>query len=168
MTPIDEHLAGLPGPQRATLEALRDDLRRLLPAAEEKISYRMPCFAVRGKAVAGFDGFKQHCSYFPHSGNVIGQVSDLPAWAEPDRGTLRFPIGERLPEAVLRQLIRIRLDEISAVANGKRFEFRDDGSVEASGTMKDGLRNGTWTWFDQAGTAIRTGRFRAGDALDQT
>ena len=167
MTPIDQHLAGLPEPQRATLERLRDDLRALLPTAEEKISYRMPCFAVQGKAVAGFDGFKDHCSYFPHSGNVVPQVQGLPTWAEADRGTLRFPIGKRLPKAVLRQLVRIRLDEISDVSTGKRFEFFEDGSVKASGSMKDGLLHGPWTWFRKDGTILRTGSFRRGEQVGE-
>ena len=37
----------------------------------------MPYF--KGGWVAGFDGFKHHCSYFPHSGNVIGQINRIPA-----------------------------------------------------------------------------------------
>ncbi len=70
-SPIDLHLERFDGPQLATLEALRDTLRELLPAAEECLKYRMPCFAIRGKGVAGFDGFTQHNSYFPFSGGVV-------------------------------------------------------------------------------------------------
>ena len=69
--PIIVHLAALPQPQRDTLTALLATLRDLLPDAQECISYRMPCFRVSGVAVAGFDGFKHHCSYFPHSGNIV-------------------------------------------------------------------------------------------------
>lgn len=165
MSPIDEHLAGLPAAQRETLKTLRDDLRALLPAAEEKISYRMPCFAVQGKAVAGFDGFKEHCSYFPHSGSVIGGVDGLPAWADADGGTLRFPIGKRLPKKVLRQLIRIRLDQISDVTTGKRFEFFDDGSVKAAGQMRNGELHGAWRWYRRDGSLMRTGSFRNGEQV---
>lgn len=57
-TSIDAHLSRFTGRHRASLESLRDTLRRVLPEAEECIRYRMPCFAVRGKAVAGFDGFE--------------------------------------------------------------------------------------------------------------
>jgi len=167
MTPIDEHLAGLPEPQRATLQRLADDLRALLPAAEEKISYRMPCFALQGKAVAGFEGFTEHCSYFPHSGTVVPKVTGLPTWAQPDRGTVRFPIGKRLPKQVLRQLIRFRLDEVSEVANGKRFEFFDDGSVKAAGSMRDGLLHGNWTWYRRDGSVLRTGSFRRGEQVGE-
>jgi uncharacterized protein YdhG (YjbR/CyaY superfamily) len=171
MTVIDDHLAGLPAVQRETLLRLRDTLREILPAAEEKISYRMPCVAVQGKAVAGFDGFRDHCSYFPHSGNVIGEVVErygpVPAWADHDAGTLRFPIDRPLPKALVKRLVRVRLDEISAVTNGKRFEFFDDGSVKAEGSMKNGLLHGSWRWYRKDGSLMRTGSFRLGEKVGE-
>jgi len=113
--PISAHLATLPQPQRDTLAALRATLRDLLPDAEECISYNMPCFKVDGAAVAGFDGFKKHCSYFPHSGNVVGQVSGIPAWCTvASRGTLQFPVDRPPPKALVRKLVRARLAEIAA------------------------------------------------------
>lgn len=167
MTPIDDHLAALPSAQRESLEHLRDTLRELLPTAEERISYRMPCFAVEGKAVAGFDGFKDHCSYFPHSGSVLDRVPGLPAWAEADKGTLRFPIGKRLPKGVVRRLIRVRLDEISAVTDGKRIDFYDDGSVKAAGSMRRGQPHGAWKWYRRDGSLMRTGQFRDGENVGE-
>jgi uncharacterized protein YdhG (YjbR/CyaY superfamily) len=112
--PIGAHLAALPQPQRDTLTALRATLRDLLPDADECISYNMPCFKVDGVAVAGFDGFTHHCSYFPHSGNIVGQVSGIPVWctvASP--GTLQFPVDRPLTKTLVRKLVRARLDEIA-------------------------------------------------------
>jgi uncharacterized protein YdhG (YjbR/CyaY superfamily) len=167
VTVIDEYLATLPELQRDTLAVLRDSLRELLPTAEEKISYRMPCFAVQGKAVAGFDGFRDHCSYFPHSGSVIEQVTGIPAWADVDAGTLRFPIGKRLPKALLRRLIRVRLDQISDVTDGKRLEFFDDGTVKAEGRMRQGELHGDWRWYRRDGSLLRTGSFRDGEKVGE-
>lgn len=167
MSVIDDHIAGLPEPQAATLARLRDDLRQLLPTAEERISYRMPCFAVAGKAVAGFDGFRNHCSYFPHSGSVIGKVTGYPDWAEPEPGTLRFPIGKRLPKSLLRKLIRARLDEISAVTDGRRVEFFDDGTIKAEGRMRRGELHGDWRWYRRDGSLMRTGSFRDGERVGE-
>jgi uncharacterized protein YdhG (YjbR/CyaY superfamily) len=119
--PIGAHLATLPQPQRETLTALRATLRDLLPDAEECISYNMPCFKVDGVAVAGFDGFKHHCSYFPHSGNIVGQVTGIPDWctvASP--GTLQFPVDRPLTETLVRKLVRARLDEIAAKQTRRR------------------------------------------------
>ena len=113
--PIDAHLARLPQPQRDTLTALHLTLRELLPDAEECISYNMPCFKVGGVAVAGFDGFKNHCSYFPHSGNVVERVRGVPAWcAVASKGTLQSPIDRPLPKALVRKLVKARLADIVA------------------------------------------------------
>jgi uncharacterized protein YdhG (YjbR/CyaY superfamily) len=118
---IDAYLAALPQPQRDTLTALRVTLRELLPDAEECISYKMPCFKVGGMAVAGFDGFKQHCSYFPNSGNIVQHVSGIPAWCTvASKGTLQFPVDRPLPKALVRRLVRARLDEIAAKAASRR------------------------------------------------
>ena len=119
--PIASHLATLPQPQRDTLTALRAMLRDLLPGAVECISYNMPCFKVDGVAVAGFDGFKDHCSYFPHSGNVVGQITGVPSWCNvASRGTLRFPVDRPLPKTLVRKLVRARLGEIAAKKASRR------------------------------------------------
>ena len=113
-TRVDEHLGALPQPQRDTLTSLRATLRALLPDAEECISYNMPCFKVDGVAVAGFDGFKNHCSYFPHSGNVVSELTGLPSWSTvATKGTLQFPVDRPLPKTLVRQLVRLRLREIA-------------------------------------------------------
>lgn len=112
-SPIDSYLKKFEGDQFNSLSVLRDQLRELLPEAEECLSYKMPCFKVDGRAVAGFDGFKNHNSYFPHSGNIVGSVGNLPQWCGVSRGTLRFPVNKRLPKTLVKKLVRARLREIS-------------------------------------------------------
>lgn len=107
---VDEYLDAAPEPQRTTLRELRTMLSRILPEAEEAISYGVPAFTIGGKAVAGYAQAKQHCSYFPHSGSVIDQVE--PALLEGyDRakGTLRFRVDRVPDEALVRSLVEIRL-----------------------------------------------------------
>ena len=112
-TPIDAYLQRFDGAQYESLTALRDVLRDLLPDSEECLSYKMPCFKLDGKAVAGFDGFKDHNSYFPHSGNVVGSIGDVPRWCSKSRGTIKFPIDKSLSKSVVRRLVRARLQEIA-------------------------------------------------------
>lgn len=160
---VDAHIAAMPEPHRTTLTALRSTLRTLLPHAEEKLSYRMPCFAVEGIAVAGYEAFKQHCSYFPHSGSVLAQVKGIPDGYVTTPGTLQFPVDRPLPVALVKRLVKARLDNISDVRDGKRYEFFADGRVKAVGPMKGGQLHGKWKWFRQDGTLLRTGQFAAGE-----
>jgi uncharacterized protein YdhG (YjbR/CyaY superfamily) len=113
--PVSAHLLSLPLPQRDTLATLRQTLRDLLPDATESISYNMPCFKVDGVAVAGYEGFTSHCSYFPHSGNVVGEIDGIPAWCTvASKGTLQFPVDRPLPKTLVKKLVRTRQREIAA------------------------------------------------------
>jgi uncharacterized protein YdhG (YjbR/CyaY superfamily) len=109
---VDRYLAEAPSPHRATLEVIRATLRELLPDAVEELSYGMPSFNVGGKAVAGYAYFKNHCSYFPHSGSVLPELGDDLNGYEWSKGTLKFPIDEPLPRPLLERLVGTRLDEL--------------------------------------------------------
>jgi len=160
---VEACIAKMARPQRDTLLALRATLRRILPRAEECMKYGMPSFAVQGKGVAGYCAFKEHCSYFPFSGRVLGKVGPLAAGRASAKGTLQFPVDEPLPVAVVRKLVRARLAEISDVADGKRYDFYDDGGVKAVGSMKRGRLHGKWSWYRRDGTLMRTGQFKLGE-----
>lgn len=138
-----------------------------MPTAEETIAYRMPAFALSGRTVAMFDGFRDHCSYFPGSGRVLAAVGEFPSWVEVDRGTLRFPVERSLPVGLVRRLVRAKLDELSQVRNGERIDYFDDGSVRARGRMRDGELHGAWQWYRSDGSLMRTGRFDHGQAVGE-
>ncbi|MFI5035660.1 MAG: iron chaperone [Acidimicrobiales bacterium] len=109
---VDEYLLGLDGTQRATLCDLRALLRELLPGAEECISYGIPGYRVDGHVVAGFAAFRNHLSYFPHSGSVIPQMARELRGYKTSRGTLRFANDTALPRPIVEKLVALRLREL--------------------------------------------------------
>lgn len=109
---IDRYLAALDEPKRGTLEALRRSILEVVPEAEQGISYGMPAFKVEGKTVAGFAAFKQHLSYLPHSGSVLGTLSDDVAAYETSKGSLRFAVDKPLPKRLVKKLVRTRMREL--------------------------------------------------------
>ena len=108
---IDDYLSGVEEPKRSTLQALRRTILEVIPDAEQGISYGMPAFRIRGKTVAGFAAFKNHLSYLPHSGTVLGQIADHLAGYTMTKGSLHFPVDRPLPKAVVKKLIAVRLSE---------------------------------------------------------
>ena len=108
---IDNYLASLDEPKRSTLAALRETIVGLVPEADQCISYGMPAFKLRGKAIAGFAAFKNHLSYLPHSGSVLVEVEEDLAPYEYTKGALRFPIDTPLPEALVNKLIAVRISQ---------------------------------------------------------
>ena len=109
---VDDYLAGAPEPHRSTLNELRHTLRTLLPDAEETISYAVPAFKVGGKAVAGYAYYKYHCSYFPHSGSVLARLGDELEPYQWSKGTLKMPVDEPLPAALVARLVQARMAEL--------------------------------------------------------
>jgi uncharacterized protein YdhG (YjbR/CyaY superfamily) len=109
---IDDYLAKVAEPKRATLQMLRQTIRDLLPDAEEVISYGMPAFRLNGKVIAGFAAFKNHLAYLPHSGSVLTELRDDLARYESTDGSLHFPIDKPLPKAVVKKLVAARLRQV--------------------------------------------------------
>jgi len=110
---VDEYLRGLDEPKRSTLESLRRTILEILPEADEVISYRVPAFRVDGKTVAGFAAFKNHLSYLPFSGSVIGQLSTQLDRYTTTKSSVHFPIDHPLPKALVKKLIQVRLADIA-------------------------------------------------------
>ena len=109
---VDRYLRELEEPKRSTLQALRRTILEIVPDAEEVISYRVPAFRVEGKTVAGFAAFKDHLSYVPFSGSVLGQMGDELKGYTMTKSSLHFPVDRPLPKALVRKLIAVRVAEV--------------------------------------------------------
>lgn len=109
---VDQHLEAISQPHRGTLEQLRRDILQVIPEAEQVISYGFPGFKLNGKVICGFDAFKKHCSFFPHSSLVLRELeSDLENY-QYSKGALRFPADKPLPKTLVRKLIKTRLRQL--------------------------------------------------------
>ena len=108
---IDGYLCDLDEPKRSTLEEMRRRILDVIPKAEQCLSYSVPAFKVQGKTIAGLAAFKNHLSYLPHSGSVLGQLEDELGRYEQTKGALHFPVDEPLPGHLVRQLILVRMRE---------------------------------------------------------
>jgi uncharacterized protein YdhG (YjbR/CyaY superfamily) len=109
---VNAYLAAVPEPQQSTLRALRATLKELLPDGEECMSYGVPAIKLKGKAIAGYATAKNHCSYFPHSGQVIEELSEALSGYECGKGTLRFPINKTLPKSLVKRLVKARSTQL--------------------------------------------------------
>lgn len=111
---IDAYLATLPADQREALQRLRVQIARLLPRAEEAISYGMPAFKLEGRAVVWFAGWKDHCSVYPLTDSFLAANADALKPYGRTKGSLHFTSDTPLPDALLRSLVRARLADLEA------------------------------------------------------
>lgn len=114
---IDGYLSALPDGARAVIEELRRIIKAVAPTAVEGISYDMPAFTYRGRRLLYFGAWKDHCALYGLS--VEGHQSELAPY-DASKGTIRFPLGQPLPEALVNTLVTERVAEIEAAAGSKR------------------------------------------------
>jgi uncharacterized protein YdhG (YjbR/CyaY superfamily) len=112
-TSVDGYLAALPEGARATLQGLRRTIQAVAPEAVAVISYGMPTLKYRGRPLVYFAAWKTHCALYGLKPDA--HAEELKAY-DVAKGTIRFPIGQPLPEPLLRSLVGARLAEIEAAA----------------------------------------------------
>lgn len=106
---VDLYLSTLDERKRATLEQLRQTIVKVIPDAEQGMSYGVPAFRLRGKVIAGFAAFKNHLSYLPHSGSVFPELRGELTSFRTSKGALRFPVDTPLPATLVERLIAVRI-----------------------------------------------------------
>ena len=108
---VDEYLAGVPEPARTTLSKIRAVIRSIAPAeATEVISYRIPMFKYKGMLM-GFAAFSNHCSLFPGSLSAMQAFKDELRDFDTSKGTIRFPVDKPPPAALVKKLVKARIEE---------------------------------------------------------
>ncbi len=113
---ITAHLKKFGKPQRDALQAVRVAIAEILPEADEVIKYGIPTFAIDGKGVIGFDGYKNHNSIFPYSGSINSLFKDELKGYEQTKGSIHFSLEKPFPKALLKKIIKARLRQIEEAA----------------------------------------------------
>ena len=119
---IDEYIAGFPKEIQATLERIRQTIRAAAPGAEEKISYGMPTFALKGNLVH-FAAFKNHFGFYPAPTGIEEFRMELSRY-EGSKGAIRFPLFEPIPYDLISRIVRFRIEENLRKAEDKRKKKR--------------------------------------------
>jgi uncharacterized protein YdhG (YjbR/CyaY superfamily) len=112
MSVVDDYFGSLDEPTRAAFEHIRSLAMGMVPEAEDGKSYGMAALRYRGKPLLGFLAAKDHLSVFPFSPRVVESVRDRLAGFGLSKGTIRFSVAAPLPDDVLRDIVRLRVNEI--------------------------------------------------------
>jgi len=114
---IDEYIAAFPDDIQKTLRGLRATIKAAAPDAEERISYQIPTFSLKGNLVH-FAAYKSHIGFYPTSSGIRAFKRELAAY-ELSKGTVRFPIDKPLPLKLISKIVKYRVAE-----NLKNAEIR--------------------------------------------
>src|SRR5687768_17385768 len=114
---IDAYIAAFPPDIRERLEALRATIHAAAPDATEKISYQMPTFYLKGNLVH-FAAFAHHIGFYPAPSGITAFDAELARYKRA-KGSVRFPLDEPLPLALVTKIVKFRVKENLAAAKAK-------------------------------------------------
>lgn len=112
-TNVDDYLAAVPEEARATLEDLCRTIGAVAPEATETISYQIPTLSYHGPLV-GFAAFKKHCGFYVMSPTVMDAHKEELKPYGTAKATIRFPVDKPLPAALVKKLVKARMQENEA------------------------------------------------------
>ncbi|HEX6332968.1 MAG TPA: DUF1801 domain-containing protein [Flavisolibacter sp.] len=108
-TSVDAYLSTFTPDIRQRLQQVRETIRKVAPGAEEVISYGIPAFRLQGRVIY-FAGFKNHISVYPAPRTVPEFQEELAVY-KGGKGTVQFPLNEKLPLDLIARIARFRLQE---------------------------------------------------------
>jgi uncharacterized protein YdhG (YjbR/CyaY superfamily) len=110
---VDDYIASQPEAVRHILGRVRSAIRKAVPEAEEVISYKIPAYKLHGRPVLYFAAWKQHYSLYPATERLIAAFKSELAPYELSKGTIRFPLSQLVPMALITRLAKFRAKEVA-------------------------------------------------------
>lgn len=111
---VDEYIGSYPELARRALERVRRIIRGALPKTDEMLSYNMPTYRLRGVTVLQFAGWKDHYSLYAATGPILAAFGSELREYTVEKGTIRFPFAEPVPEKLIEGIAKLRLRELAA------------------------------------------------------
>ena len=106
---IDEYISAFPKDIQGKLREMRAVIHETAPEAEEKISYQMPTFYLKGNLVH-FAAFKNHIGFYPVPTGIEKFKKELSAY-KTSKGAVQFPLDQPLPVDLIRKIVKFRVAE---------------------------------------------------------
>jgi uncharacterized protein YdhG (YjbR/CyaY superfamily) len=103
---VDEYIAKQAAEAQPNLRRVRSTIRKLLPKAEETISYQIPSYRQDGEYVVYFAGWKQHWSLYPVTESIRQELGAALLPYKVSKGTVRFPLGEPVPTELVERIVK--------------------------------------------------------------
>ncbi|HBX70949.1 MAG TPA: hypothetical protein DEH25_16615 [Chloroflexi bacterium] len=114
---IDEYIAAFPEAVQKLLMEMRANIKAAAPEAEEKISYQMPTFYLKGNLVH-FAAYKKHIGFYPTSSGIAAFQQQLAAYKS-SKGAVQFPLDQPIPYELVAKIVKFRVKENLAKAEAK-------------------------------------------------
>jgi uncharacterized protein YdhG (YjbR/CyaY superfamily) len=106
---IEEYIESFPPKVQPLLRKVRATIAKAAPGAEEAIKYNLPAFVLNGNLVF-FGGFSHHVGLYALP-SASSKFKARLAKYKTGRGSVQFPYDEKLPLALITQIVKLRVKE---------------------------------------------------------
>lgn len=157
---VEEYISSVPTEAQPKLRALREIIKSDAPEAEERISYGIPYYGHHGR-LAYFRLSKSHIGLYLAPVVIEDHRKELERY-ETAKATIRFPLNENLPIALIRKLIKAGMRTNEHVAKKAlkrprqkmpvfvRAELVSNGLLDAYAARPPYQRNDYLSWINRA------------------
>jgi uncharacterized protein YdhG (YjbR/CyaY superfamily) len=108
---IDEYIAGFPPEIQEILEKIRVTIKKVVPEAEETISYGIPTFNLNGTYLIYFAAYKKHIGFYPVPSAIDQVDKDFASYKTSGKGTIQFPLNKPMPFNLITKLVKFKVKE---------------------------------------------------------
>jgi uncharacterized protein YdhG (YjbR/CyaY superfamily) len=115
---IDDYIAICSPEAQERLRQIRAAIRKAAPDAEETINYGVPTFTLLGKNLVHFGAAKKHLGFYP-TPSAIEAFKDGLSVYEGAKGSVQFPLDQRLPLGLIGKMVKFRVKQSQEKAASK-------------------------------------------------
>jgi uncharacterized protein YdhG (YjbR/CyaY superfamily) len=108
---IDEYIARFPSDIQEILEQIRATIKKVVPEAEETISYGIPTFKLNGTYLIYFAAYKNHIGFYPVPGALDQLDKAFLSYKTSGKGTIQFPLNRSMPFDLITKLVKSQVKE---------------------------------------------------------
>jgi uncharacterized protein YdhG (YjbR/CyaY superfamily) len=94
---------------RDRLDLIRQTIRKVVPEAQEKISYGIPTFTLEGNLIH-YAAFKNHIGLYPGSAAIAAFRKELTGY-KTAKGTIQLPPDAAIPCTLIEKIVRVRIKD---------------------------------------------------------
>ena len=116
---VRSYIAAQPARTARELRKLRAAIRSVAPGAVEAFGYGIPGFRLYDQPLVWYAGWTYHTSMYPMTPATRRALASEIDEYDVFKGTIRFPLSEPPPPALVKRLVKARLAELRAKRKAK-------------------------------------------------
>ena len=103
-TTVDDYIASFPEDVQVILQKVRKSIRKVLPAADEKMKYGMPALILDGRHAVYFAAWKRHIGLYPIYRSEDPIEEELAPYRDA-KDTVKFPLNQPIPYELIERIV---------------------------------------------------------------